>query len=384
MKIIQLSLLCCLFVLLFGTSAHAQDVRTVWSTAKAKKWYHEQPWLVGCNFIPSTAINQLEMWQQGSFDTATINRELKWASNIGMNTVRVFLHDLLWQDDSIGFLKRINIFLDISARHHIRPVLVLFDACWDPFPKLGIQRSPKPFVHNSGWVQSPGYSALIDSTQHIRLKNYVVGVVKRFGKDKRILAWDVWNEPDNTNNSSYGTIELRDKERYVLPLLEKAFIWARSVSPVQPLTSGIWRGDWSGEKNLTSLQKLQLSQSDVISFHNYDNGKEFEKRVKWLMRYDRPLLCTEYMARGNGSYFEEILPLCKKYSIAAYNWGLVDGKTQTKYPWDSWKKEYSAEPPIWFHEIFYADGQPYKKQEIDLIKELTAKKSEKKKTAVLK
>jgi hypothetical protein len=166
---------------------------------------------------------------------------------------------------------------------------------------------------------------------------------------------------------------LKDKERYVLPLLEKAFNWARSVGPVQPLTSGIWRGDWSSEQNLTSLQKLQLSQSDVISFHNYDNAKEFEKRVKWLIRYDRPLLCTEYMARGNGSYFEEILPLCKKYAIAAYNWGLVDGKTQTKYPWDSWKKEYSAEPSIWFHEIFYGDGQPYKKQEIVLIKELIAK-----------
>jgi hypothetical protein len=372
MKAIKISLLCCLFALLFDSPTNAQNGRSVWSTSKAKKWYREQPWLVGCNFISSSAINQLEMWQQASFDTATINRELTWASNIGMNTVRVFLHDLLWQDDSTGFLKRVNIFLDIASRHHIKPMLVLFDACWDPFPKLGVQRSPKPFVHNSGWVQSPGYFALIDSAQYPRLKNYVVGVVKRFGKDKRILAWDVWNEPDNTNNSSYGTVELPDKERYVVPLLGKAFTWARSVGPVQPLTSGIWRGDWSGQQNLTALQKLQLSQSDIISFHNYDNAKEFEKRVNWLIRYDRPLLCTEYMARGNGSYFEEILPLCKKYSIAAYNWGLVDGKTQTKYPWDSWKKQYSAEPDIWFHEIFYRDGQPYKKEEIVLIKELTS------------
>lgn len=354
---------------------HRSAPRSKWTKGQANKWYAKQGWLVGANFIPSTAINQLEMWQEASFDTATINRELGWAESIGMNTMRVYLHDLLWEQDSTGLIKRMDTYLKIAEKRKIKTLFVLFDSCWDPFPKLGVQRKPTPFVHNPGWVQSPGADALKDSASYPRLERYVKGVISNFNKDKRILGWDVWNEPDNTNNSSYGKKELANKESYVLPLLKRAFNWSRSVNPTQPLTSGVWRGDWSSPVTFGKMNSLQLEESDIITFHNYDDGQEFEKQIKFLQAHGRPILCTEYMARGNNSTFQGSLPVGKRYNVGMINWGLVDGKTQTKYAWDSWDKKYNSEPVLWFHEVFQTDGKPYRKEEITLIKELTATKT---------
>lgn len=346
----------------------------VWTAERANAWYAQQPWLVGCNFTPSTAINQLEMWQAETFDTTTIDRELGWAADLGFNTVRVYLHDLVYEQDSSGFLDRMDTFLKIASNHHIKPLFVFFDSCWDPYPKLGKQRDPKPHVHNSGWVQSPGANVLKDSTQYARLERYVKGVVAHFAQDERILGWDVWNEPNNPNTSSYGPVELKNKDQYVLPLLEKTFEWARAAQPSQPLTSGLWDGgDWSDETALSDIQKVQLAESDVISFHNYENPASFEARIKQLQKYGKPLLCTEYMARANESTFEGSLPVAKQYKVAAYNWGFVDGKTQTIYAWDSWGKTYQKEPELWFHDILRRDGTPYREEEVAFIKSLTAK-----------
>ncbi|MCC7526437.1 MAG: cellulase family glycosylhydrolase [Chitinophagaceae bacterium] len=353
--------------------ADENEVRTVWTKEQAKNWYTAQGWLVGCDFLPSSAINQLEMWQAATFDTATINRELGWAASLGMNTVRVYLHDLLFLQDEKGFLQRIDSFLQIAARHHIKPLFVLFDSVWDPYPKLGLQPEPKPGVHNSGWVQSPGKAALLDSTQYPRLETYVKGVVGNFASDERVLGWDVWNEPENMNNEYYRKMEPPNKGDIVLGLLRKTFEWARSVSPQQPLTAGLWSGDWSAPEKLKPIETLMVEESDIISFHNYDSASAFEKNILELQRYDRPILCTEYMARGNHSTFESVLPVAKKYNVGAYNWGLADGKSQTIYPWDSWKKAYTKEPDLWFHDIFRKDGTPYKKAETDLIRQLTGK-----------
>lgn len=344
---------------------------TVWSQTKAKEWSVKQGWLIGANFIPSTAINQLEMWQEDSFDTLTIGRELAWAKGIGMNTARVYLHDLLYEQDSIGFFKRINTFLVIAERNQIKPLFVFFDSCWDPFPRAGKQRAPKPFVHNSGWIQSPGQTALKDTTQHPRLERYIKGVLTRFKDDERILAWDLWNEPDNMTGPSYEKVELPNKVEYILPLLKKTFLWARAIDPSQPLTSGIWSGDWSAHNKMKPIEQLQVEQSDIITFHNYDSPEEFEKRINWLERYKRPMICTEYMARPNGSTFAGFLPIAKKYNVGMVNWGFVDGKSQTKYPWDSWTKSYNAEPPVWFHDILKRDGSSYNKEEVALIRSLT-------------
>ena len=346
-----------------------------WSEAKANDWYAKQPWLVGSNYTPASAINELEMWQADTFDAASIDKELGWAEGLGMTTMRVFLHDLPWQQDAAGFRARIDRFLDIASKHHIRPLLVLFDSCWDPLPMLGPQHAPTPGVHNSGWVQAPGAKALSDPAQYPRLKAYVAGVVGAFAKDTRVLGWDVWNEPDNGNGGSYAKDEPKNKVDLVLALLPQVYQWAREAGTEQPLTSGVWKGDWSSDDKLSPMERIQLEQSDVISFHNYDSGAEFEKRIVWLQRLHRPIICTEYMARGNGSTFQGSLPVAKKYNVGAINWGFVAGKTQTYLPWDSWKTPYvnGREPAVWFHEVLRQDGTPYKQDEVDLIRSLTGK-----------
>jgi hypothetical protein len=345
-----------------------------WSEQKANSWYQQQPWPVGSNYIPADAINELEMWQEQTFDLPEIDKELGWAEGLGMNTMRVFLHDLLWQQDAQGFKKRIDAFLSVASKHHVRPVLVLFDSVWDPHPKLGPQHPPIPGVHNSGWVQSPGADALQDQSQYPRLKAYVQGVVGGFADDSRILAWDVWNEPSNTNGPPWSAKEPKNKRELVLALLPQVFEWARSSKPVQPLTSGLWDGDWSAPEKLNPIARVQMDQSDVISFHHYGWPEDFEQRVKWLEAYHRPLICTEYMARSVGSTFDTVLPIAKQHHVAAINWGFVAGKTQTYFPWDSWERPYVlAPPPIWFHDVLHADGRPYREREASILRELTGR-----------
>jgi len=362
--------------LLFAASGAAaqQPSPARWTAERANAWYAKQPWLVGANFLPSTAGNELEMWQADTFDPATIDRELGWAQAIGMNTMRVFLHNLLWEQDPKGFTKRINTFLAIAAKHHIRPVFVLFDSCWDPNPKLGPQRQPTPGVHNSVWVQAPGTAVLTDSAQYPRLERYVKGVVGAFAKDDRILAWDVWNEPSNRGGGNYDGQEPPNKEELVRTLLPQVFSWARSAHPRQPLTSGVWEGDWSSLEKMTPMSRIQIEQSDVISFHNYGPPAEYESRVKDLEQFHRPLICTEYMARPVGSTFDAILPIAKAHHVASINWGLVKGKMQTWLPWDSWQHPYvKQDPAVWFHDVFYTDGKPYRESETELIHNLTGR-----------
>jgi hypothetical protein len=353
-----------------SSSSEAHSPR--WSEQLANDWYARQPWFVGSNYIPSNAINELEMWQADTFDPKRIDQELGWAESIGLNAMRVFLHDLLWQQDAAGFQKRIETFLTIAAKHHIKILFVLFDSCWDPNPQLGPQRAPRPGVHNSGWVQSPGAKALEDRSQYPRLEAYVKGVVSAFAKDSRVLGWDVWNEPDNTNDGNYP--DPKDKVEIVAKLLPQVFDWARSAHPTQPLTSALWKDTWAPLEKLNGVPREQLELSDVISFHNYDNPASFESRVTSLAPYRRPLICSEYMARGNGSTFQGTLPIAKKYNAAAFNWGLVAGKTQTTLPWDSWQHPYTDRlPPIWFHDIFRTDGTPYSTAEVDFIRTMTGR-----------
>jgi len=360
-------------------SACAFGATQMWKPADAQRWHARSGWMVGGNYITSNAINQLEMWQADTFDPKQIDTELGWAQSIGMNTMRVFLHDLLWQQDAEGFRKRVNVFLQIADKHHIRPLFVLFDSCWDPDPRVGKQRAPRPGVHNSGWVQSPGLKALDDPAEYPRLEAYVKGIVGAFAKDQRILGWDVWNEPDNLNESSYN--DPKEKVQRVIQLLPQVFQWVRSEDPSQPLTSGVWTGDWSPEK-ASPMTRIQIENSDVLTFHSYDPPEGFERKVTELKQYGRPIICTEYMARPRGSTFDAILPVAKRLEVGAINWGFVQGKSQTNLPWDSWQHPYVDHPPdVWFHDIFYPDGRPYRPAEVDLIRRLTGHTEKALKTA---
>ncbi len=341
-----------------------------WTAAAANAWYAARARPLGCNFVPSTAVNQLEMWQAETFDPATIDCELGFAAALGMNAVRVFLHDLLWRDDAVGLVARLDAFLDMAAAHGIATMPVLFESCWDPAPVSGPQPPPRPGVHNSRWLQSPGAAALHDASAWPRLDAYVAGVVGRFAADPRILAWDLWNEPDNGPEvASFDAPKLAAKAERVLPRLERAFALARAANPSQPLTSAIWSGDWSSLDRMTPIQRLQIEQSDIVSFHNYDGAADFARRVGWLGQFKRPVLCTEYMARPRGSTFAAILPVAMTTGTGILNWGLVRGRTQTNLPWDSWDRPYVDRPAgVWFHDVLEPDGTPYDAAEAAILR----------------
>lgn len=358
-----------LFSVLAGL-AHGAPAKP-WTPEQANAWYAGQPWPVGANYVPATAINQLEMWQAETFDPKRIDLELGWAGQLDFNTMRVFLHDIPWRTDSEGFIKRIEQFLTICEKHRIRPMFVLFDSVWNPLPKAGKQPEPRPRVHNSGWVQSPGAVILGDPAKHDSLRPYVFGVIHHFRDDARIHSWDLFNEPDNDNGGRFTADEAKDKVANATILLKKAFQWAREAGPTQPLTSGVWTGDYG---NPSEIMKVQLGNSDIISFHSYDPPEKARARVEMLKAWRRPLFCTEYMARPEGSTFEAILPMFAETRTAAYNWGFIDGRSQTIYPWDSWKKTYTAEPEPWFHDILRRDGRPYREDEVKLIRSLTKPK----------
>ena len=332
-----------------------QVVSTRWTEAQAQQWASENGWLRGSNFNPSTAINQLETWQAESFDTTTINRELGWAEGIGMNVMRVYLHHLAWEVDKDGFKNRMKTYLDIAGKHGIKTVFVFFDDCWNPTYAAGKQPDPKPGVHNSGWVRDPGDLYYSDTTLVKTLESYVKDILTTFKDDKRIAIWDLYNEPGNSN---YGNKSL--------PLLKKVFEWGWEIRPSQALSSAVWK------RSLSDLNKFQIENSDIITYHNYENPEKHQAAIDTLKRYNRPLVCSEYMARRNNSLFTNIMPMLKAQNIAAINWGLVAGKSNTKYAWDEPISD-GSEPKLWFHEIFRPDGTAYKQEEVDLIKSLTGK-----------
>ena len=351
-----------------------KELATRWSEEKANEWGAKQPWLVGANFGPSDASNQLDMWQKETWNPELIDKELGWAEEIGFNTIRVYLHYFPYRDDKDGFLQRMDQFLEISAKHNIKPMFVFFDDVWNPYPVAGKQPEPKKHLHNAGWVQSPGHDILWNPERHIELKPYVQDVMNRYKNDDRVLLWDLYNEPQNTNDNAYHE-NGKGKEKFSMMLLKEVFEWAREVNPSQPITSAPWIGEWVDETKMTEFHKFMFNNSDIITYHNYADIADFKRVSEPLKRYNRPMICTEYMARGNNSLFETHLPYMAENNIGAINWGFVAGRTQTIYAWDSWKKEYTAEPELWFHDIFRQDGSVYKQSEVDLIKKLAAEKN---------
>ena len=343
------------FGYLFSFSSFAQER---WPEAKAEKWYNNQPWMTGCNYQPATAINQLEMFQSDTFDPTTIDKELGWAEELGFNTMRVFLHHVAWTADKEGFKKRIDEYLQISSKHKIKTILVFFDDCWNDKYAAGKQPAPKVGVHNSGWLRDPGTEIRENADSLRMLEHYVKDILLTFREDKRIAMWDLYNEPGNNGYADQS-----------LKLLKQVFAWARAVNPSQPLTAGVW----NFRDKFANLNRFQLENSDIITYHQYGYVDRHLDRIRELRQYARPLVCTEYMARRNGSLFQTILPMLQHEQIGAINWGFVSGKTNTIYAWDT-PMVNGKEPELWFHDIYRQDKTPFSEDEIRVIKTLNGKK----------
>ena len=335
-----------------GGKAGAAAIAGQWPAGRAWTWYSRQPWLVGCNFLPSTAVNDVEMWRKETFDAKTISRELGWARELGFNTVRVFLNFVVWREDAAGLKQRFAKFLKLAEGQGIAVMPVLFDDCnfAGRVAAAETQPGPVPGVHNSQWVSSPPLAMVTNSAAWSGLERYAKDMIGMFGKDRRVLAWDLYNEPGGELSR---------------PLMEAAFAWAREMKPVQPLTLAAWT-----DFNIP-FQRRMMELSDVVSFHCYDNLDGLRAKLAICREYGRPVFCSEWMARTVGSHFETHLPFLKENRVACWNWGLVAGRTQTFFPWGS--PQGAPEPQQWHHDIFRADGTPWKAREVQFIKATTGK-----------
>lgn len=335
-----------------------------WPAEKARAWYRQQGWIVGFNYVPSTACNTTEFWQAGSFDPRTIDRELGWAEGLGYNSARVFVQYVVWKADPEGFKQRFERFLQLADKHHLTVMPVFFDDCafgspaqLDPYP--GKQREPIPGMILPSWTPSPGRKLGLDTAEWPVLKRYVRDLVAAHRTDQRIIIWDLYNEPMNRAKVGISKAQVGG-----LKFLESAFLWAREAEPSQPITVSVWSGP-----RLPGYQ-LCLRQSDVISFHLYGNAEALKKRIAELNKLGRPVVNTEWMARAMGGNFATDLPIFKAAGVGCYQWGLVNGRTQAQFPW--WNKPGGKIDPKtgWFHDIFHPDGTPYRPEEIDVIKRL--------------
>jgi len=326
-------------------------IKKVWTKEKAWDWYENVEPIYGCNYLPRTAVNSTEIWQAETFDPDTIDQELSWAKDVGYNSVRVFLQYIVWENDAEGLKKRMDEFLDIAYKHGIRTMFVPFCDCSfagkEPYP--GKQDDPIPGVHNSQWVPSPGLKKVSDRNVWNELERYIKDIIGTFGKDERVLIWDLYNEPGNSGMGKKS-----------LPLAEAAFSWARTVEPSQPLTIGVW-SDFE-----SNMSKRLIQLSDVVSFHAYDEPEGVKAKINFCNKYGRPLICTEFLRRQTGNTFESILPIFDKNRVGWYNWGLVAGRTQTYMRWGS--KRGDTMPEIWQHDVFYSNGNPYDSKEIEFLK----------------
>ena len=330
-----------------------------WSRGRANDWWQRTGWLVGCNFMPSTSGNQLEMFQPETYDPVTIDRELGWASELGMNSIRLFLHHLL--PEVPGFWDRLDEVLDLADAHGIGAMLVLFDGCWNPESRLGPQPEPRPRVHNSTWLQSPGSEILSDPRRWDVLRPYVDEVLGRHGTDPRVQCWDLFNEP-NGPEVNYIRTGSAQKYRLATELLGRVFDWAEEADPSQPLTAGVFVGVSGALERGDPINRVMLARSDVITFHNYLPKERLVASIEHLCAYGRPVLCTEWMGRPKSP--PELIDVFAERRVGCYSWGLVDGRTQTRFPWSSWQRDTPPDAP-WFHELLHPDGSPYDEREVE-------------------
>ncbi|MDR1371762.1 MAG: cellulase family glycosylhydrolase [Dysgonamonadaceae bacterium] len=316
-----------------------------WTEDKINTWYARQNTVIGCNFLPSTAVNDIEMWQNETFDLPTIDRELGLAEEWGINSVRVFLNYTVWKAEAEKFKSNFKQFLDVADRHGINVMPILFDDCnfSGNIAKTGKQNDPVPGIHNSGWVSSPPAAMIRDESQWHRLKEYEQDMLRTFAADRRIIIWDLYNEPGNSGSK-------------IKPqLLANIFAWARAVNPDQPLTAGAY------DNFEDELSLLMRDSSDIVSFHSYSDASETANRILWAHATGRPAVCTEWLHRQSGNTLENILPIFRETDIGCYSWGLVAGRTQTYFYWGS--KKGSPAPEIWQHDLIRADGTPYSESE---------------------
>jgi hypothetical protein len=277
------------------------------------------------------------MWQD--FDPATIDRELGFAEGLGLNSLRVFIQYVVYEDDGARLLDRFDAFLGLASARGLSVMPALFDDCWLPEPFLGDQApEPRPGLHNPYWQRSPG-KRLMDLAFRPALHRYVEDLLTTFGRDRRIIAWDLYNEPQDNDAS--------------VALVRDVFAWARRIAPSQPLTA-CWYG---------------ALLSDITSIHFYASPvrdpDEAARVIESANSFGRPVVATEALGRPNHGELDEILPLFDENGIGWYLWELMIGADQTRYQWPG---SPPAADDVVFQGLLHEDGTPYRRREVELLR----------------
>ena len=367
-----------------------------WPKEKAWEWYNAQPWMRGCNYMPASAANRVDQWQEmGSEERfAEMETELKLAQSIGFNTMRIIIeeqgfavwcaeHDgfmfAVWCAEHDGFMARLERMLALLDKYGMRMILVLGNDCSRPkeiwsFPKTGPQ--PCDWGYHGGRKRSQhgsfpgavGYTCVDDPELREKFFAMCEEVMTKYRTDRRIAFWNIWNEPGNGN---------RRKPEHVA-LIRRLFELAWKIDPVQPLAADVWAGHYGmSPKDANKSQVLAGELSDIISYHCYG---DYEAQVRILSKlkrhYGRPLVNTEWLARIKHNDVFTAYPLYFIEGVGCTCWGFVAGKYQTYEPWESmWRQVEDGKPEAekydftkWFHDLYRPSLRPYDPKEIGLIK----------------
>ena len=196
-------------------------------------------------------------------------------------------------------------------------------------------------------------------------------MIRRYANDKRVLAWDLFNEPDNSNGNSYGPSELKDKDAQAARLVRSSFEWSRAIGPSQPLTVGLWSGPaWNEPAKLDQVHRAAVELSDVISFHDYGQPESMENRIHQFARTAGRCSAPNTWPAATAAHSRRF---CR--SSSRKKWpptvGVSSTEKRRRNPWSTWQMPILGEPDPWHHDIFHADGKPYREAEVKLIRELT-------------
>lgn len=295
----------------------------------------------GANYVPSSAVNDCQFWEE--YDEPTIERELGFAEQLGLNSVRVFLQYLVFEADPVAALAKFDAFCSAASRHGMSVLPVLFDDCFGPEPALAPYPLPVEGLHNSLWCSSPGRRRMnLDYRPHLR--TYVETFIGPFRGDARVIAWEIYNEPS--------------AEPPTIALMQDAFEWARQLGPTQPLTA-CWAGTFL---------------SDVVNVHLYTSPQkqraEVDRILESALSLGKPVLVTEFLGRPGRGTLAETLPLLADHDLGWYFWELMIGKTQVHLPWI--QDEATHPTGVAYQGVLYPDGRPYAQEEIDLIRTYAA------------
>lgn len=349
-----------------------------WSKERAWEWYRARPWIRGCNFMSSDCANRIDQWQEYGFEERfeTTKRELALAAQTGFNSIRIIPEFIVWEREHDGFMERFERYIEAAHENGITCTVVLGNDCMPPKEEalkrmhLGEQKVDWGYhggrkVSQHGVFGGAGYSLLDEPEYAKKYYAFVQEIVEKYKDDERILIWDVFNEPGNSQRASMS-----------LGHLKKFFEIIRSIDPIQPLTVGIWTSTRDISK-LPEIERFGLENSDIISYHNYATYMENIEIIAQLKKLGRPLVNTEWLARCVGNRVEEMFPLFYIEQIGCYNWGLVAGKYQTFEPWTGMWENYDKDPghcgwdfEKWFHDLYRPSLRPYNPKEIALMKKV--------------